>query len=221
MQASDTAIRAFNRFVRHQDFPCVGAKSALATGGMKILVAGGLHESRDDAGVLAFLRSTAGTSTGLVSKVALFPETPALSEAGFEQVMWQRLQALHDQDCQEFLWDPRVSSDPSSPDFSMSVGGIGYYVVGLHPAASRAARRAPMAMLAFNPHHQFEQLRADGKYSRVQKIVQARDIILQGNINPMLAEHGTVSEAAQYSGRAVGANWVCPFETRKAGPHAG
>jgi FPC/CPF motif-containing protein YcgG len=30
----------------------------------------------------------------------------------------------------------------------------------------------------------------------------------------MLARHGTVSEARQYSGRAVDKDWVCPFSGR-------
>jgi len=32
----------------------------------------------------------------------------------------------------------------------------------------------------------------------------------------MLAAHGEASEARQYSGRAVEADWVCPFRPREA-----
>ena len=41
-----------------------------------------------------------------------------------------------------------------------------------------------------------------------------RDIKLDGTANPMIAEHGAVSEARQYSGRAVGESWRCPFKRR-------
>ena len=38
---------------------------------------------------------------------------------------------------------------------------------------------------------------------------------LQGTINPNLADFGDASEARQYSGRAVEANWTCPFRPRR------
>ena len=40
-------------------------------------------------------------------------------------------------------WDPRVSDDPANPHFAFSVGGTAFFVVGLHPQASRIARRTP------------------------------------------------------------------------------
>jgi FPC/CPF motif-containing protein YcgG len=46
-----------------------------------------------------------------------------------------------------------------------------------------------------------------------EKII-ARDVALAGAPNPMLARPGTISEARQYFGRAVGEDWVCPFSGR-------
>ena len=77
--------------------------------------------------------------------------------------------------------------------------------------ASRPARRAPYPTLVFNLHDQFEQLRAAGRYERMREAILARDEKLAGSINPMLARHGEASEARQYSGRAVGEEWRCPF----------
>jgi FPC/CPF motif-containing protein YcgG len=37
---------------------------------------------------------------------------------------------------------------------------------------------------------------------------------MAGSINPMLANHGSISSARQYSGRAVETDWVCPFSGR-------
>jgi hypothetical protein len=37
---------------------------------------------------------------------------------------------------------------------------------------------------------------------------------MAGTANPMLAQHGSVSAARQYSGRAVGADWQCPFSRK-------
>jgi hypothetical protein len=39
---------------------------------------------------------------------------------------------------------------------------------------------------------------------------------LAGSVNPMLARHGETSEARQYSGRVVEADWRCPLQGRPA-----
>jgi hypothetical protein len=41
--------------------------------------------------------------------------------------------------------------------------------------------------------------------------INERDRAFSGSVNPMLADHGTVSAARQYSGRAVGEDWRCPY----------
>ena len=135
------------------------------------------------------------------------------TEAQFEHLLWQRVQSLSDKD----VWyrngaDPRVSSDPDNPHFSLSFGGEGFFVVGLHPAASRPARRFERPALVFNLHGQFEQLRADGRYDRLRTTILDRDLRLAGSANPMLARHGQSSEARQYSGRIVDQDWACPFQ---------
>jgi hypothetical protein len=38
---------------------------------------------------------------------------------------------------------------------------------------------------------------------------------LAGSINPMLARHGSVSEARQYSGRLVDEDWRPPYVGRR------
>jgi len=47
-----------------------------------------------------------------------------------------------------------------------------------------------------------------------------RDIDLAGSLNPMLARHGEVSEARQYSGRLVADDWSCPFRDKRASEEA-
>lgn len=89
-------------------------------------------------------------------------------------------------------------------------------MVGLHPGASRRARRHKIPALIFNLHDQFEQLRAQGRYEPLRRSILDRDVALAGSINPMLARHGSMSEARQYSGRVVGDVWTCPF-ARAAG----
>ena len=88
-------------------------------------------------------------------------------------------------------------------------------MVGLHPHASRPARRFPNPTLVFNLHDQFERLREKGIYERMRERILDRDKELAGDINPMLARHGESSEARQYSGRVVEDDWQCPFRRRQ------
>ena len=83
--------------------------------------------------------------------------------------------------------------------------------MGLNPQASRHARTAPLCMVAFNFHEQFERLRQRDKYDLLKQAIRRRDLAYQGSLNPMLADFGNRSESRQYSGRAVPADWKCPF----------
>ena len=222
MHTPESAMGAFHDFIHDNDFPCVAAKSALATDGMRLIVAGDLRDRQADGRILSALRAAPGLSDAtqdLVSTVVLFPKTPPLSEIAFEKHLWALLQSLYQTDRDEFDWDPAVSRDPRSADFAMSIGGKGYFVVGLHPGSSRLARRAPMAAAAFNPHSQFRRLKMDGRYGRLRQAVRDRDIALQGGANPMLGDHGEVSEASQYSGRKVFSDWECPFKPQRSRPN--
>ena len=107
------------------------------------------------------------------------------------------------------------SGDPDDPHFSLSFGGEAFFVVGLHPNASRPARRFDRPVLVFNLHDQFERLREEGRYERMREAILERDAALAGSINPMLAKHGEVSEARQYSGRIIPDNWTCPFSDKR------
>jgi FPC/CPF motif-containing protein YcgG len=220
--APSRAVRQFEARVADRRFPCIGAKSALSHQDLHYVDGGDLRDPAGDAQVLAALHdfvAGAGADTGrvFVSLVALYPATPALDEAGFEAALWARLGALHALDRTQHGWDPSVSADPASPRFSMSFGGRGFYIVGLHPGASRPARRFGSAALVFNLHSQFEALRADGRYDKLREAIVDRDEAFCGSRNPMLALHGEASEARQYSGRLVGPEWRCPFDP--AGPH--
>lgn len=210
-------IQAFEAFIARAEFPCLGAKSAQARQGITYLTAGSLTSSTPDSKIVQALHDFVATSPSsrlFVSFVVLFPDTPSLSEEQFETFLWKRLQAIHDLDAPGHPWDPSVSSDPDSPDFSLSVGSRAFYVVGLFPGASRPARRFECAALVFNLHSQFELLREEGRYERLSALITERDIASNGSRNPMLADHGTRSEARQYSGRVVDEQWQCPFKAK-------
>lgn len=205
---------SFSAFIERADYPCVGAKAAQSRRAIEYKVAGDIESSADDIEITKALQEFAvrGPADALFSTCVVgFVKSRKMSECDFETALWLRLQALHDLDQVNFSWDPLVSNDPQSPKFSVSIGGKGFYVVGVHPKASRMARRFEFAALVFNLHSQFEQLRADGRYSLLTASIAKRDIALCGTSNPMLARHGESSEARQYSGRHTRADWRCPF----------
>jgi FPC/CPF motif-containing protein YcgG len=212
-----SASAALVAHVADQMFPCVGAKSALAAGGLAVVEAGPLTCGRDDDSILDALESTAeafwrGNGRRFHSLAVLFADPAPVDEPAFEAQMWARLQALADRDAARGApVDPEVSEHPASPWFALSLGGHGYFVVGLHPAASRPARRFASPVLVFNLQAQFAALRREGRYDKMRAAIMARDTALAGAPNPMLADFGDTSAAAQFSGRPVGADWFCPF----------
>jgi hypothetical protein len=217
--AASHAERQFSSFVAANDFPCVGAKSALHRNRMRFGSFGRLGDPDSAQGLVDALKAFSvefehpGASP--VSFIAMF-DPMDLDEARFEQLLWQQLQSVHDQDhARGSGWDDTVANDPASDQFSFSIGARAFFVVGLHPAASRLARRAPFPCLVFNFHDQFVNLKASGTYGRMQTVIRARDTALQGSVNPVLARFGESSEARQYSGRAVEEAWQCPFHAKE------
>ena len=202
-------------FIDHKAFPCVGAKSALNKGRICSSQFGHLGDPAECEALFHALTTYAAEfpdpGATPVSFIAMFDST-AMDEKEFEEALWRQLQLLHEYDeRQGFAWNPEVSRDPAQNDFSFSVGGRAYFVVGMHPGASRLARRSPVPCLVFNFHEQFETLKASGKYQLMQAAIRARDLALQGSINPVLSRFGEASEARQYSGRRVEDAWQCPF----------
>lgn len=207
----------FTEFLSDPHFPCVGAKSALHKDRMRFASYAALGDPADAADLCArlhaFSQEFPDPGNVPVSFVATFAQQVA-DEAAFEAALWHHLQVMHEHDRTRFAWDDTVASDPSRDDFSLSIGGRAFFVVGLHPSASRLARRAPFPCLVFNFHNQFEALKASGKYQTMQAAIRARDVQLQGSVNPVLAAFGQASEARQYSGRKVDSRWRCPFHNK-------
>jgi FPC/CPF motif-containing protein YcgG len=210
---------AFRSFITDRSFPCVGAKAALKRDGMRFIVARDFRSGWDDLRIMPALLDLAASYRAepelFQSLVVLFEAGAPRDEHRFEKGLWTRLQSLSDKD--EWLGqraDPRVSHDVDDPHFAMSFGGEAFFVVGLHPRASRPARRFEAAAMVFNLHDQFETLRAEGRYDKLRASILERDEAIAGSINPMLAQHGSISAARQYSGRAVEAGWRCPYSGR-------
>jgi|TARA_R110002124_G_scaffold225235_1_gene390592 uncharacterized protein len=216
MTDASQLILDFERFVGQPSYPCLGAKSALGRKQIKYIIARDIQSAWDDLPIIdalaGFAVQYAKTPTMFQSLAVIFESKAVLTEEEFEHALWDRLQSLHDKDeFHGFRYDASVTAEPSHPEFSLSFGGQAFFAVGLHPGASRKARRFTRNAIVFNLHDQFERLRISGKYQGMREKILKRDEDWSGSINPMLAVHGSISEARQYSGRVVGEDWECPF----------
>jgi FPC/CPF motif-containing protein YcgG len=205
-------------------FPCVAARSTFNRRGYRFGLYPQLATQRSARALChdlyEFAHEFPDASDQFHTFMAVFPSTTAGSEADFEKMLWQQLQLMHEVDAEHFDWSPAVSSDPEDAKFSYSIGRRAFFVVGLSPVASRRARVTPWPVLVFNPHDQFERLREAGKYDGLQAAIRARDLKLQGTINPVLTNFGERSETRQYSGRPVSEEWRCPFHNVRHGEEA-
>jgi FPC/CPF motif-containing protein YcgG len=202
-----------------QVYPCTGATAAFNQKSYRF----GLYpELAIDEAVRAvchdlycFCHEFPDVDDHFITFVAIFRGPAIQSERHFEDLLWNQLQAMHALDSGFFTWNKSVDSDPASHHFSYSIGGRSMYVIGMHPKASRLARTRPYPTMVFNLHEQFERLRARGKFETMKQTIRDREMAFQGSINPMLTSFGDNSEARQYSGRPVPADWSCPFHTHK------
>jgi FPC/CPF motif-containing protein YcgG len=213
---ADPLAEKFRRFIARASFPCVGAKSALARGQLQFVVARDITSAWDDLRIYPalfnFAKAYRKHKRMFQSFVVLFRNPRSLSETEYEHYLWQRLQSLTDKDARHGqAHDRKVSADPVNPHFSLSFGGEAFFAVGLHPNASRPARRFPQPAIVFNLHDQFEELRRRDLYNRMRDRIVERDTALAGSANPMLKTFGDESEARQYSGRIVDGAWRCPY----------
>jgi FPC/CPF motif-containing protein YcgG len=214
---------ALRALVLNDHFTCSGGKAAVRQQQYRF----GLYDELGSAGAAAglardlteFVADLPSHQGPFSTYLASFVGPNPANELEFEILLWRLLQQLHDLDAPHHPWDPAVDADPDSPEFAFSFAGTAFFVIGLHAGSSRAARRFAWPTLVFNPHRQFEELRHDGRYSRFQEVIRRAETELQGSLNPMLGAHGTLSQAAQYSGRRVEDGWHCPFHSRHTRAH--
>lgn len=209
---------SFRALVLSEDFPCLAARAAVKRQDYRLGLYGQLGAAGNAPLLLVDLQSFIDQCLcdreRFSTFVAVFTGPVAQSERVFERYLWRQLQALHDLDVARSPWDPKVSDDPQNPHFSFSLGGEAFFIVSLHPAASRWARRFAWPTLIFNAHAQFEMLRQRNAFESMQKAIRRRDVMLQGSVNPALATYGDLSEARQYAGRLSEEDWICPFRKR-------
>ena len=220
-QEKQEIIQAFVHHLQSKDYPCIAAHDVASKQALSCFVADHMACPKDDRDILNFIYSFVDkyrTSTkGYHSVAILFKEPSNLSEEEFDTLLWMRLQSLSDLDAQQYKYDARVASDVTSPHFSFSLKEEAFYIIGLHPSSQRNSRKFSYPVLVFNPHAQFERLREQQHYQKMQHIVRERDKAYSGNVNPMLADFGQSPEVIQYSGRTYDENWKCPLILKHAG----
>ena len=207
----------FENFIINENHPCVMAQTVFSMDKVDFHVYENFGSKNTALNILKDLKKYIAEydfdSNDFFTFLAVFNGRTSFTEAQFEELLWKQLNFLHEADTA--AWDPAVSSDPEDENFSFSLGGKAFYMVGLHPNSSRLARQTPYPAMAFNLHWQFEKLREMGTYEVVRDKIRERDTELQGNINPVLEDFGDESEVKQYSGRKVGDEWKCPFLSGK------
>ncbi|MBI1275176.1 YqcI/YcgG family protein [bacterium] len=204
------------------DFPCMMAKTVFSHNHAHRIACADMADLSTPAiadtlqRIYTALEAIKGETRGYHSIILEFA-TPAIRcEHQFETLLWAYLQALHDMDSKTYQWDSTVESDPHSAGYSFSLHEEAFYIIGMHPLASRKARRTDKPTLVFNLHSQFEKLRQMGTYTKVRDKIRARDVAYSGSTNPMLEDFGASSEAAQYSGRHFDKEtWTCPFKPNR------
>jgi FPC/CPF motif-containing protein YcgG len=138
------------------------------------------------------------------SLICVFTE-PCFSEKEFADKFWAFAQVLHDVDSLTHDWDQSVSSDTENPAFELSLRGRAIFPATLHNNHSRPMRRFMYPAWAMNQSSQFEALRRTGDFDDWQRKIRKADsrIDPSGAPNPLLADHGTASAAAQLGQMAL------------------
>lgn len=173
------------------------AKSLLSKGLLRIHVYQSVEKTLTE--IYNFIDEYRTKTSRLSSFIVCFDEELKFSE--FETLFWKTLRSMNEIDKLFFNHDERVSSDIHSSEYSFSLKSEAFFILALHPESPRWARRFMRPAIVFNPHQQFEKLRAKGLFTRIREIIRQRDTLLQGTINPMLSDFGERSEIYQYMGK--------------------
>ncbi|MFK0295846.1 guanitoxin biosynthesis heme-dependent pre-guanitoxin N-hydroxylase GntA [Streptomyces sp. NPDC090442] len=220
MTESHTAAHraALERFIQSREFSCLGARAALKRDTLTHRHYGELGEPRsaeqNHRDVLAYAAKVRPrlSSQGFRTFVATFDGPGDLDELGYEQTLWRHLQHIHDLDSRDHGTETGYTSDPTRPEFGFHVGGMSFFLVGMHPGASRASRRFPVPAVAFNSLTQFVLL--GEKFYSMQDAIRRREVHNNGSVNPSFVTYEYEQPARHFSGRYTERAWSCPFASR-------
>lgn len=209
------AHESFRAMVMSGPYPCVVGRGVLRRGDYRFGFYPALGTPESARAVAAdlwqFVQDFPIRQETFASFVASYDGPTCATEEQFEEFLWRQLQLLHDLDREHHDWSPIVGSDPNTKGFSFSFAGRPFFIVGMHPASSRTARRPGRPTMVFNAHEQFNILRESGLMPRITKTIRTRDRKMQGAVNPALVFFdGDHPETVMYSGRVPDEGWNCP-----------
>lgn len=218
MNAEDTLTefeKDITALVFKENYPCIAALKTLSTGQYRTGVFGALgagdHSGRLAKDLLALRDEQQKTGSLELSYFAVFPDLVDMNEEDFERRLWKELSHLTEVPHIDQSWDPAFSDNPEDKNFCFSLGGTAFFVVGMHQNSSRLSRQTRYPTLVFNVYEQFKELDRRNRYQPMIKANRKRDMLFQGDVNPMSEKHNDTWEAIQFSGRNNSDDWVCPF----------
>lgn len=219
---SDDVIAEITKLVSSPNYPCVPAILSLKEKqymiGIYSDLGSGHHAHQLYKDLIRFKELQQDSKAPYLSFWAIFTDSNYRDENLFETDLWKELSALSSCEDESVPWDENFSSNPADPNFSISLGGDAYFVVGLHASSSRLARQFKWPALVFNLHEQFEELFRQGRYESTVKANRSREMKFQGELNPMVERHGDKWESIQFSGKNNPDSWKCPFQRSKNSP---
>lgn len=207
-KAEESYFDHFKNFILESDHPCLMAQAVVKASRAACKVykefdqVETTHTLKNDLD--KFVVKHGNDNENFRSFVAIFPDFRIYNEIDLEKLLWKRLQLLQDVAVKNSSWDQPLNADPKEPNFSFSIAGKMFYVVGLHPKSSKNSRKAPAPTLIFNLYDQFERLKEDeGIFHEIRNKIRHRDYMVQGFINPLERGIGVGYKARQYRRRIV------------------
>ena len=200
-------------------FPCVGGAGAVRRGDYSHRtyksLESGLSADECARDLEEFLSSRDRADFPVSVFTASFLEPSSLDEEGFELALWRFLEMLRQRDQVADSVDEAGIDLDEPDDIGYVFGGRHLFIVGMHPTASRFARRFAFPTLVFNALSHATPLRETGRFERMADRIRARDIRLQHEVNPSIH----LPRPAQFSGRLNQPGWECPHPDAMPGPH--
>jgi hypothetical protein len=210
-ESAQTAHDRFRQLVLGAGYPCLGAASATRRGNYRHACYPPLASRAAIAACSNDLTSFIGdfpvAEHAVAILVAVFDGPFGIGEPVFEELLWAQLAGMR-------AVAPRADNgaggtlagrDDGDPGFGY--GDRDFFVVGLHPSASRTARQFAWPTLVFNSLTHSEALQSAGRFELMQQRIRERDRRLHGTLNPNLKR----PQLAQFSGREVEDEWACPI----------
>ncbi|EMY0378472.1 YqcI/YcgG family protein [Salmonella enterica] len=196
----DKNINEFISFIESKSFCCIGAKRANNQNNLFYTASDYPFKSIDS--VYEFLEDFALNKTKgkqFYSSVVFFNEKQVSSERDFEFFLWDVLKQLNHIDKKKYQWANGYSNNTNDKNFSFSIAGEAFFVVGLHPMSHRISRRFNIPTLVFNHHPMFNELKSAGSFEKYKTAIRKNEMRIQGSINKYLSDFGDHSEACQYA----------------------